>query len=64
MFELWQKRLQKFKRIKRGYYALVLITVLYLLSFGLELIANHKAILARYQGRYYFPTFRYFRVRR
>lgn len=59
MFELWEKRLQKFKRIKRGYYALVLITVLYLLSFGLELIANHKAILARYQGRYYFPTFRY-----
>ena len=53
------KRFRKFKSIKRGYYSLILLTVFYLLSFGLEFIANNKAILVRYNGQYYFPTFKY-----
>lgn len=60
MSELALKRFQKFKSIKRGYYALILITCLFLLSFGLEFLANNKAILIRYQGKLYFPTFQYF----
>ena len=59
MTELSKKRLRKFKSIKRGYYALIFITVGYLLSFGLEFLANNKAILVRYQGTYYFPTCTY-----
>ncbi len=57
--ELSQKRIRKFKSIKRGYYALILLSVLYLISFGLEFLANNKAILVRYQGKWYFPTFTY-----
>jgi microcin C transport system permease protein len=59
MSELASKRFYKFKSIKRGYYALIVITLLYLLSFGLEFIANNKAIVVRYNGQYYFPTFKY-----
>ncbi len=59
MTELTRKRVHKFKSIKRGYYALILLTVFYLISFGLEFIANNKAILVRYNKRYYFPTFKY-----
>ncbi len=59
MSELSIKRFRKFKSIKRGYYALIIITILYLISFGLEFIANNRAFLVRYQGRYYFPTFKY-----
>jgi len=59
MSELTRKRIRKFKSIKRGYYSLIAITILYLLSFGLEFIVNNKAILIRYNGQYYFPTFKY-----
>lgn len=59
MSELSKKRICKFKSIKRGYYSLILLTVLYLLSFGLEFLANNKAVLVCYEGRWYFPTFAY-----
>ena len=59
MTELSQKRFRKFKSVKRGYYSLLLISLCYLLSFGLEFIANNKAIVVKYEGRYYFPTFKY-----
>jgi microcin C transport system permease protein len=57
MTDLSKKRFRKFKSIKRGYYSLIVITILYLLSFGLEFIANDRALLVRCEGRYYFPTF-------
>ncbi|GAK53572.1 inner membrane ABC transporter permease protein YejE [Candidatus Moduliflexus flocculans] len=60
MSELSNKRFRKFKSIRRGYYSLLLIATLYLLSFGLEFLANNKPIFIRYQGQYYFPTFKYF----
>lgn len=56
MSELALKRFRKFKSIKRGYYALIVIVLLYLFSFGLEFIANNTAILVRYNGHYYFPV--------
>ncbi|MBD3306483.1 ABC transporter permease, partial [candidate division KSB3 bacterium] len=59
MHELTRKRIQKFKSIKRGYYALIIITFMYLISFGLEYLANDRAVLVRYNGDYYFPTFDY-----
>ncbi len=59
MSELTIKRFRKFKSIKRGYYASIWITAFYILSFGLEFLVNHKAILVRYHGKYFFPTFKY-----
>jgi len=56
--ELTSKRFRKFKSIRRGYYSLIVIVLLYIFSFGLEFIANNKAILVRYNGRYYFPVFK------
>jgi microcin C transport system permease protein len=57
MTDLTHKRIRKFQSIKRGYYALILLSILYLLSFGLEFIANDVAILVRYDGKWYFPVF-------
>lgn len=54
-----QKRLRKFRRLKRGYYSFVLIAGAYLLSFALPLIANNKALLVRYNGSYFVPITRY-----
>ena len=51
-----QKRLARFKRIKRGYYAFRLICTLYVLSFFLELLVNDKALVICYDGRYAFPA--------
>ena len=60
MSDLSQKRVRKFKSIRRGYYSLAVIFCLYAASFGLEFLANNKPIFVRYQGRWYFPTFTFF----
>lgn len=57
---LTQKRLQRFRRIRRGYYSFVILVVLFVLSLFSELIANDRALVVFYQGKLYFPTFRYF----
>lgn len=53
---LLQLRLQKFRRFRRGYYSFLILTAAYLLSFLLPFLMNNKAIVVRYQGRYYFPV--------
>ncbi len=55
-----QKRLKKFKSIKRGYYSFLIIFVLYLLSFFFPLIINYKALVVKYEGKLYFPIFQYY----
>ena len=52
-----QKRWKKFKSIKRGYYAFILIISLYILSFILPLFINSKALVVHYEGNFYFPAF-------
>ena len=52
-----QKRWKKFKSIKRGYYAFILIISLYILSFLLPLFINSKALVVHYEGNFYFPAF-------
>jgi microcin C transport system permease protein len=54
-----RKRLRKFRRLKRGYYAFLLIGGAYVLSFFLPLIANSKALVVKYNGDYFFPVARY-----
>lgn len=58
------KRLQRFKRIKRGYYSFLILSVLILISLFCELIANNKPILLRYEGEFYFPALRYYPAHR
>lgn len=57
---LTKKRWQKFKRIHRAYFALVFLIFTYFFSLGAELVANNKPIFLRYDGRLYFPVFRFY----
>ena len=52
---IFRRRLQKFRRIKRGYYSFLLLAVAYILSFFLPLVINDKPLVVKYQGNYFFP---------
>ena len=54
-----RRRLRKFRRIKRGYYALLIITIAYGFSFLLPLVMTNQAYTVKYNGRYYFPIAAY-----
>ncbi len=52
-------RWRRFRALKRGYASLIILAVAIGLSLVSELIANHRAIVVKHQGTYYFPTFRF-----
>ena len=54
---LLRRQLQRFRRIRRGYYSAVLLLFLLMLSAGAELLVNNRALVVRYQGDWYFPTY-------
>ena len=54
---LLAKRLQRFRSIKRGYYSFLFFVILLFLSCFLELFISNRALLVRYQGEYYFPSY-------
>ena len=51
-----QRRWRKFKTLKRGWYSLILLIVLYLLSLASPLWVNNRALIVKHQGEYYFPA--------
>ena len=51
-----QKRWVKFKSLKRGYYSLIILLTLYLISFFLPLFINNRALVVRYNDKFYFPV--------
>ena len=50
-----QRRWQKFKTLKRGYYSLLILSGLYVTSFFLPLIINNRALVVKYENEYYSP---------
>ena len=54
-----RRRFQRFRKIKRGYYSLVILLVAIVLSIFAPLLAESRALLVIYQGQAYFPTFQY-----
>jgi microcin C transport system permease protein len=51
------KKLRRFRHIRRGYYSfLFLAFLLVLLSFG-ELLVNSRALLVKFEGELFFPTY-------
>lgn len=48
---------RRFRRIRRGYYSFIILAVLLILSLAAEIFVNSRALLVKYQGRYYFPTY-------
>ncbi len=53
---LTHKRIAQFKQLKRSYYALIILGILYALSLGAELIANDNPLFVSYNQRWYFPV--------
>ncbi len=51
------RRWQRFKSIKRGYYSAIAISILIVLSLLAELWINNRALMVKYEGAYYFPTY-------
>ncbi len=49
------RRVENFRRNKRGYWSLWLFLIIFVLSLGAELIANDKPILVSYDGGIYLP---------
>ena len=58
----FRRRIRKFRRLKRGYYSFVVITVAYLASFLLPFVMNGTPLVVNYQGEHYFPLFRFYSV--
>ncbi len=56
--EINKRRLETFKRNRRGYWSFWIFLVFFVLSLGAELIANDKPILVNYDGKMHFPIFK------
>ena len=55
---LGRKRWIRFRRNRRGFYSLIIFTVLFGISLFAEVLSNDKPLFIRYEGRYYFPLWR------
>ena len=55
-----RKRLERFRRIKRGYYSFVILAVAIVLSVFAPYLAESRALLVWHDGRLFLPTFEYF----
>ena len=51
------KQFKRFRSIKRGFYAAVVLGVMIVMSFGAELLVNSRALVVSYQGELFFPTY-------
>ena len=56
--QLNQRRLETFKRNRRGYFSFWIFCILFVLSLGAEFIANDKPLLVNYDGKMHFPIFK------
>lgn len=53
-----RRRLQNFRRNRRGYWSLWIFLVLFVLSLFAEVIANDKPLVLEYHHKLYFPLFK------
>ena len=54
------RRISRFKEMKRAYVSLWILVLLYMVSLGAEVICNNIPLYVRFQGRSYFPVFRFY----
>ncbi len=52
-----RRKLKRFVSIRRGFWSFLIIIGLILFSFAAELFINSRALVVRYQGSWYFPTY-------
>ncbi len=54
-----RRRLERFRRIRRGYYSLLILAGAIVLSIFAPFLSESRALLVWYDGRPYFPTFEF-----
>lgn len=52
---LWQRRWRRFRQNKRGYYSLILFSILFITSLFAEGLSNDKPFFISYQGHWFMP---------
>ena len=55
-----KRRFEKFRRSKRAYYSLWILLVLYVISLFANFIANDQPLVVKYQGKLFFPVFKFY----
>lgn len=51
------RKLRRFRSIKRGYWSFMILVGLIVVSLIGELLVSNRALLVRYEGHWYFPTY-------
>src|ERR1700748_2669039 len=51
------RRLEAFRRNRRGFWSLWIFLALFVVTLFAEFIANDRPIVVRYEGGWYFPVF-------
>ena len=51
------KQWKRFRSIKRGYYSVIIVLLLLVASIFAELLVNSRALIVKYDGEYFFPTY-------
>ncbi|MBL0712868.1 MAG: ABC transporter permease subunit [Desulfosarcina sp.] len=51
------KKIRRFQSIRRGYYSLIILVTMIVLSLGAELLVNSRALVVSYNGALYWPTY-------
>jgi ABC-type microcin C transport system permease subunit YejE len=57
-----RKRIERFKRIKRGYYSFLILVAAIVLSIFAPYLAESRAIVVWHDGTLYLPTFRFYEM--
>jgi ABC-type microcin C transport system permease subunit YejE len=55
-----KRRFARFRKIKRGYYSLLILLAAIVLSIFAPYLAESRALVVYYKGSFYFPTFQYY----
>lgn len=55
---IMHRRWSKFRSNRRGYWSLVIFSVLFVLCLGAELLSNDKPFIVHYENANYFPIFK------
>lgn len=55
--DITHKKLRRFRSIRRGYYAFCLFMLMVVLALTAELWASNRALVVKYEGQFYFPTY-------
>lgn len=60
MNALTAKQWKRFRRNRRGFYSFVVISVLFIVSLFSEALCNNKPFIAHFEGKTYFPLFKFY----